>query len=97
MMRFTASPPCFRPGRKNHVLSNDFCGVAIVEKLHTNWTFDRDYLAAPTRGKLVSLDPGLLVTSPKGLEVGMVLRVDSGHQSHRGSFPDASLLGIMRI
>ena len=45
---------------------------AIVEKLHTNWTIDRDYMAAPTRGKLVSLDPGLLVTPPKGLEVGYV-------------------------
>jgi hypothetical protein len=45
---------------------------AIVEKLHANWTIDRDYMAPPTRGKLVSLDPGLLVTPPKGLEVGYV-------------------------
>jgi hypothetical protein len=26
----------------------------------------------PTRGKLVALDPGLLVTPPAGLEVGYV-------------------------
>jgi hypothetical protein len=45
---------------------------AIVEKIHANWTIDRDYMAAPTMGKLVSLDPGLLVTPPKGLEVGYV-------------------------
>lgn len=44
----------------------------IVEKLHANWTIDRDYMAAPTNGKLVSLDPGLLVTPPKGLEIGYV-------------------------
>lgn len=45
---------------------------AIVEKVHANWTIDREYMAAPTRGKLVSLDPGLLVTPPQGLEVGYV-------------------------
>jgi hypothetical protein len=45
---------------------------AFVEKLHANWPTDRDYMAPPTRGKLVSLDPGLLVMPPKGLEVGYV-------------------------
>ena len=45
---------------------------AFVEKLHANWPIDRDYMAPPTRGKLVSLDPALLVTPPKGLEVGYV-------------------------
>lgn len=48
---------------------------AIVEKLHANWTIDRDYMSAPSRGKLVSLDPGLLVTPSEGLEVGYVLIV----------------------
>ncbi len=33
---------------------------------------DRDYLAPPTRGKLVSLDPALILTPPRGLEVGYV-------------------------
>jgi hypothetical protein len=45
---------------------------ALVEKLHAGWPIDRDYMAPPTRGKLVSLDPALLVTPPKGLETGYV-------------------------
>ena len=43
-----------------------------VEKLHRNWTKDRDYLPPPTVGKLADLDPALIVTPPKGLEVGYV-------------------------
>jgi len=45
---------------------------SFVEKLHANWPIDRDYIAPPTQGKLVSLDPALLVTPPAGLEVGYV-------------------------
>jgi hypothetical protein len=45
---------------------------AFVEKLHASWPIDRDYMPPPTRGKLVSLDPGLLVTPPRGLDVGYV-------------------------
>lgn len=45
---------------------------ALVEKLHATWRPDRDYMAPPTRGKLVALDPALLVTPPAGLEVGYV-------------------------
>jgi hypothetical protein len=45
---------------------------ALVEELQTNWPVTRDYMAPPTRGKLVSLDPALLVTPPKGLESGYV-------------------------
>jgi hypothetical protein len=44
----------------------------FVEKLHAHWPSDRDYMAPPTRGKLVALDPALLVTPPPGLEVGYV-------------------------
>jgi hypothetical protein len=36
------------------------------------WPTDRDYMAPPTRGKLVSFDPALIVTPPKGLEAGYV-------------------------
>jgi len=43
-----------------------------VEKLHQNWKKDGDYLAPPTVGKLADLDPALLVTPPKGLEIGYV-------------------------
>ncbi len=45
---------------------------AFVEKVHARWPIDRDYMAPPTRGKRVALDPALLVTPPKGLEVGYV-------------------------
>ena len=43
-----------------------------VEMLHKAWTKDREYLPPPTVGKLADLDPAVLVTPPKGLEVGYV-------------------------
>ncbi len=43
-----------------------------VEMLHKNWTKDREYLAPPTVGKLADLDPSVLVTPPKGMEIGYV-------------------------
>jgi hypothetical protein len=45
---------------------------SLVEKLHASWVIDRDYMAPPTRGTLVSLDPALLVTPPRGLVAGYV-------------------------
>jgi hypothetical protein len=45
---------------------------ARVEKLHHNWTKDRDYLPPPTIGKLADIDPALIVTPPPGLEAGYV-------------------------
>jgi len=45
---------------------------AFVGKLHAHWPVDRDYMAPPSRGTLVKLDPALLVTPPKGMEVGYV-------------------------
>jgi Carbohydrate esterase, sialic acid-specific acetylesterase len=43
-----------------------------IELLHRTWTKERDYLPPPTTGSLAELDPALLVTPPKGLEVGYV-------------------------
>jgi hypothetical protein len=43
-----------------------------VELLHRHWTKDREYLPPPTVGTLAELDPGVLVTPPKGLEIGYV-------------------------
>jgi len=43
-----------------------------VELIHKNWTKDREYLPAPMIGKLAEIDPALIVTPPKGLEVGYV-------------------------
>jgi hypothetical protein len=45
---------------------------ALVEKLHANWPINHDYMAPPTRGKLVVLDPALIVKPPEGLELGYV-------------------------
>jgi hypothetical protein len=43
-----------------------------VEMLHRSWTMDREYLPAPTIGKLADIDPALIVSPPRGLEVGYV-------------------------
>ena len=45
---------------------------SFVEHIHANWPIDRDYMPPPSRGELVSLDTALLVTPPKGMEVGYV-------------------------
>ena len=54
---------------------------AFVEQLHAHWPIDRDYMPPPTRGKLVALDPALLVTPPDGLEVGYVPIVTGQEES----------------
>ncbi|MCO6043207.1 hypothetical protein NG895_04755 [Aeoliella sp. ICT_H6.2] len=61
---------------------------AFVEQIHRAWPIDRDYMAPPTSGELVSLDPALLVEPPAGMEVGyvpIVLRqeADFTHQNNR--------------
>lgn len=43
-----------------------------VEMLHRHWTKDREYLPPPTVGKLAELDSAVLVTPPKGMEIGFV-------------------------
>ena len=46
---------------------------SIAEKIQRSWAIDKEYMPAPRDGKpLVSIDPGLLVTPPAGLEVGYV-------------------------
>ena len=45
---------------------------SLVEKIHAMWPVNRDYMAPPTSGELVSLDPSLLVQPPAGMEVGYV-------------------------
>ncbi|WP_152267215.1 hypothetical protein [Agriterribacter humi] len=44
----------------------------MVEFIHTHWTTDKQYMSAPSRGKLASLDKAILVNPPKGLEIGYV-------------------------
>jgi len=43
-----------------------------VERLHSKWKKHREYLPPPTIGKLADLDPAVLVTPPRGLEVAYV-------------------------
>lgn len=45
---------------------------SFIEEIHRSWPIDHDYLPPPSRGELVSLDPALFVTPPKGLEIGYV-------------------------
>ena len=50
---------------------------SIVEKMHQAWPIDRDHLAPPSRGSLVSQDGGQIVSPPPGLELGYVPIVTS--------------------
>jgi hypothetical protein len=43
-----------------------------VDLIHRHWTKEREYLPAPYIGKLAEIDPALIVTPPKGFEVGYV-------------------------
>jgi hypothetical protein len=43
-----------------------------VELLHKKWTIKNNFMKPPTAGTLVSLDLGMIVTPPKGREVGYV-------------------------
>ncbi len=43
-----------------------------VELLHRNWTKEREYLPSPMFGELAEIDPALILTPPKGLEIGYV-------------------------
>lgn len=45
---------------------------ALVERIHTNWRIDSEYMAPPSTGTLVNLDPKLIVQPPAGMEVGYV-------------------------
>lgn len=43
-----------------------------VEKLHSTWKKDRDYLPPPKIGQLAAIDSALILTPPQGLETGYV-------------------------
>ncbi len=45
---------------------------ALVEKIHAAWPMDRSYMKPPGQGKLVALDPALIVTRPKEMKAGYV-------------------------
>ena len=75
-LRRPALVPAIRLGRAKKAALQ-----AFVEKIHASWPIDRDYMPPPSRGTLVTLDPALLVTPPKGLETGYVPIVT--HQERR--------------
>ncbi len=45
---------------------------ARVELIHSNWSHRDEYYAPPAIGELATLDPGVIVEPPAGLEVGYV-------------------------
>jgi hypothetical protein len=45
---------------------------STVEKIHRQWTPQREYMPQPGTGTLTTLDPALLVKPPHGLETGYV-------------------------
>jgi hypothetical protein len=45
---------------------------SLVEKIQRSWTPDKEYMAPPRIGTLARLDSKLLVTPPKGFEIGYV-------------------------
>ena len=45
---------------------------ATVEKIQKAWTLHKQYIPPPQVGALASLDPAMIVTPPKGLELGYV-------------------------
>ena len=67
--RFADQPALLNADLTDHERDNM---QARVEKLHRNWTKDRDYLAPPQLGELADIDPALIVTPPPGLEAGYV-------------------------
>jgi hypothetical protein len=44
----------------------------VVEQIHLHWTMEKDYLPPPAMGTLATLDSSLIVTPPKGFEIGYV-------------------------
>ena len=43
-----------------------------IELIHSNWSHTDEYFAPPTIGEIATLDPGIIVAPPPGLEVGYV-------------------------
>jgi len=45
---------------------------ALIVRIHSHWPVTRDYMPPPTRGSLAEIESALIVSPPKGLEVGYV-------------------------
>ncbi|MCU0661499.1 MAG: calcium-binding EGF-like domain-containing protein [Myxococcota bacterium] len=44
----------------------------MVEKIHTHWALDSEYMPPPSEGSLVTLDPALIVSPPAEYQSGYV-------------------------
>ena len=44
----------------------------MVENIHSEWSVRKEFMSAPQMGELVALDSSLVLTPPKGLEIGFV-------------------------
>ncbi|HIA69949.1 TPA: hypothetical protein EYN98_28695 [Candidatus Poribacteria bacterium] len=44
----------------------------LVEEMHAKWTPEKEYIPPPESGRLVEIDPALILKPPKGLEIGYV-------------------------
>jgi len=45
---------------------------SLIEKFHAEWARTENFMPLPSRGKLASVDPALMVVPPQGLEAGYV-------------------------
>jgi hypothetical protein len=45
---------------------------AVIVRIHSQWPVTRDYMPLPSRGSLAEIESALIVSPPKGLEVGYV-------------------------
>jgi hypothetical protein len=45
---------------------------AMAERIQANWPITRNYMAPPSSGALATLDSAIIVTPPRGMEVGYV-------------------------
>ncbi len=61
-----------------------------VEKLHRALTKERNYLAPPEMGRLASLDPALILTPPRGMEVGHVPMATRQELAGAATYPSGS-------
>ena len=43
---------------------------SLIEKIHSDWSIDQNYMPVPSFGKLVKLDENLIVNPPAGMEIG---------------------------
>ena len=59
---------------------------ALIVRIHSQWLPTRDYMPLPSRGSLAEIESTLIVSPPKGLEVGYVPIVTRQEAAGCGAF-----------